>query len=133
MVFLRTERERNRVRHAFSHYMAPALVERLGTRPWAARVRQELRAAGPGRIAFHAGYGIYDGRIFQSIFSQGGANVRFNPPKAEDPFTALIPDSSDFTPYTAIFNVTGQPAITQPTVPHMRTRLNCCSSLIPSG
>ena len=39
----------------------------------------------PGRIAFHAGYGIYDGRIFQSVFSQGGANVRFNPPNALDP------------------------------------------------
>ncbi len=38
---------------------------------------------GPGRIAFHAGFGIYDGRIFQSIFSQGGANVRFNPPNAQ--------------------------------------------------
>ena len=35
-----------------------------------------------GGIAFHAGWGIYDGRIFQSIFSQGGANVRFNPPNA---------------------------------------------------
>jgi len=32
-VFLRTERERNRVRHAFSHYMAPALVERLADEP----------------------------------------------------------------------------------------------------
>jgi hypothetical protein len=39
-------------------------------------------SGGPGRIAFHAGYGVYDGRIFQSIFSQGGANVRFNPPNA---------------------------------------------------
>ena len=33
VVFLRTERERNRVRHAFSHYMAPALVERLADDP----------------------------------------------------------------------------------------------------
>ena len=32
-VFLRTERERNRVRHAFGHYMAPALVERLADDP----------------------------------------------------------------------------------------------------
>lgn len=32
-VFLRTERERNRVRNAFSHYMAPALVERLANEP----------------------------------------------------------------------------------------------------
>lgn len=39
-------------------------------------------SGGQGGIAFHAGYGIYDGRIFQSIFSQGGANVRFNPPNA---------------------------------------------------
>ena len=39
-------------------------------------------AGGPANIAFHAGYGLYDGRIFQSIFSQGGANVRFNPPNA---------------------------------------------------
>ncbi|MEX2269950.1 MAG: TonB-dependent receptor [Vicinamibacterales bacterium] len=39
-------------------------------------------SGGPGGIAFHAGFGIYDGRIFQSIFSQGGANVRFNPPNA---------------------------------------------------
>ncbi|CAN5882295.1 hypothetical protein BH24ACI5_BH24ACI5_02080 [soil metagenome] len=39
-------------------------------------------SGGPGGIAFHAGYGIYDGRIFQSVFSQGGANVRFNLPNA---------------------------------------------------
>jgi adenylate cyclase len=32
-VFLRTERERNRVRNAFSHYMAPALVKRLADEP----------------------------------------------------------------------------------------------------
>ena len=39
-------------------------------------------SGGEGNIVFHAGYGIYDGRIFQSVFSQGGANVRFNPPNA---------------------------------------------------
>jgi hypothetical protein len=39
-------------------------------------------SGGPGGIAFHAGFGIYDGRIFQSVFSQGGANIRFNPPNA---------------------------------------------------
>jgi adenylate cyclase len=32
-MFLRTERERNQVRHAFSHYMAPALVKRLADDP----------------------------------------------------------------------------------------------------
>ena len=37
-----------------------------------------------------------------------------NPQKEDEPFTALIPDSSDFTPYTAVWNVTGQPAISLP-------------------
>ena len=37
-----------------------------------------------------------------------------NSQKEDDPFSALIPDSSDFTPYTAVWNVTGQPAISLP-------------------
>ncbi|HWN11321.1 MAG TPA: TonB-dependent receptor [Pyrinomonadaceae bacterium] len=32
--------------------------------------------------SIRGGYGIYHGRIFQSVFSQGGATVRFNPPNA---------------------------------------------------
>jgi adenylate cyclase len=43
MVFLRTERERNRVRHAFSHYMAPALVERLADDPSRLKLGGETR------------------------------------------------------------------------------------------
>jgi hypothetical protein len=41
-------------------------------------------SGGSGNLSFRGGWGIYDGRIFQSIFSQGGANVRFNPPNALD-------------------------------------------------
>lgn len=37
-----------------------------------------------------------------------------DPQNEDDPFSTLIPDSSDFTPYTAIWNVTGQPAISLP-------------------
>jgi len=37
---------------------------------------------GPGNASIRGGYGIFHGRIFQSVFSQGGANVRFNPPNA---------------------------------------------------
>jgi amidase len=37
-----------------------------------------------------------------------------NAQKQDDPFSALIPDASDFTPYTAVWNVTGQPAISLP-------------------
>jgi outer membrane receptor protein involved in Fe transport len=39
-------------------------------------------SGGPNNIAFQGGYGLYDGRIFQSIFSQNGASVRTNPPNA---------------------------------------------------
>lgn len=42
-MFLRTERERNRVRNAFSHYMAPALVERLADDPSRLRLGGETR------------------------------------------------------------------------------------------
>jgi len=42
-VFLRTERERNRVRNAFGHYMAPALVERLADDPSRLRLGGEAR------------------------------------------------------------------------------------------
>jgi len=43
-----------------------------------------LRAitGGAGRFSIRGGYGHYHGRVFQSIFSQGGANVRYNPPFA---------------------------------------------------
>jgi len=35
-----------------------------------------------GESSIRAGYGIYHGRIFQSVFSQSGATLRFNPPNA---------------------------------------------------
>jgi adenylate cyclase len=42
-MFLRTEHERNRVRHAFGHYMAPALVERLAEDPSRLKLGGETR------------------------------------------------------------------------------------------
>ena len=42
-VFLRTEQERNRVRNAFSHYMAPALVKRLADDPKQLKLGGETR------------------------------------------------------------------------------------------
>jgi hypothetical protein len=35
-----------------------------------------------GNSSIRAGYGIYHGRLFQSVFSQSGATIRFNPPNA---------------------------------------------------
>lgn len=37
---------------------------------------------GPANGSLRGGYGIYHGRLFQSIFSQSGASVRTNPPNA---------------------------------------------------
>lgn len=37
---------------------------------------------GADNSSIRGGYGIYHGRIFQSVFSQGGAGLRFNPPNA---------------------------------------------------
>jgi len=43
-----------------------------------------LRAitGGNGQFSIRGGFGIFYGRVFQSVFSQGGASVRYNPPNA---------------------------------------------------
>jgi len=63
-----------------------------------------LRAltGGSGKFAIRGGFGVFHGRLFQSIFSQGGANVRFNPPNA-----AFYQLTSDFSgiPGASPYNV----------------------------
>ena len=49
---------------------------------WETRLSRQDRRRSGAALLFMPGFGIYDGRIFQSVFSQGGANVRFNPPNA---------------------------------------------------
>lgn len=49
-------------------------------------------SGGTGNFSIRGGWGIYDGRLFQSIFSQGGANVRFNPPNALSRVRTTLPD-----------------------------------------
>jgi hypothetical protein len=41
-----------------------------------------LLGGGAGRSSIRGGFGMYHGRVFQSVFSQSGATVRFNPPNA---------------------------------------------------
>ncbi|GAC1428176.1 MAG: hypothetical protein NVSMB68_00120 [Thermoanaerobaculia bacterium] len=43
-----------------------------------------LRAltGGNGQSSIRGGFGIFHGRVFQSVFSQGGASIRYNPPNA---------------------------------------------------
>ena len=59
---------------------------------------------GQGDSSIRAGYGIYHGRLFQSVFSQQGAGIRFNPP------LALFYNMS--SPATSLFNPTN---LTDPT------------------
>lgn len=59
----------------------------------------------PGQSSIRGGYGIYHGRIFQSVFSQGGATVRFNPPNAFNYVRSGVA-SAEFNP-TDLQNPTG--------------------------
>jgi hypothetical protein len=54
-------------------------------------------SGGPGNLVVRGGYGMYHGRIFQSIFAQGGVTVRFNPPQGAT-LTFQNPDMSVANP-----------------------------------
>jgi hypothetical protein len=77
------EERENRLDYQFddSRYIDP----RIGfayTPDWDDTHLSRAITGGNGRFSIRGGYGIYHGRVFQSIFSQGGANVRYNPPDA---------------------------------------------------
>ena len=64
-----------------SDYVDP----RLGfayTPNWDGNRFMRALTGGNGKFSIRGGYGHYHGRVFQSVFSQGGANVRYNPPNA---------------------------------------------------
>lgn len=66
---------------------------------------------GNGRFAIRGGFGVYHGRVFQSIFSQGGANVRYNPPNA---ISLAIPNSTNIAdPTNGFVFVPGRPLTTR--------------------
>ena len=64
------------------HYFDP----RLGfayTPSWSGGNRLlDFLTGGEGKTSIRGGFGIFHGRVFQSVFSQTGNNVRFNPPNA---------------------------------------------------
>jgi hypothetical protein len=67
-------------------YSASSYVDpRLGfayTPNWSGNHFLDKLTGGNGRFAIRGGFGIYHGRVFQSVFSQVGASVRYNPPNA---------------------------------------------------
>ncbi len=52
--------------------------------PWSNGLLAEL-TGGPGNTSIRGGFGMFHGRIFQSVFGQIGANTRFNPPNGAAP------------------------------------------------
>ncbi|HEX8153012.1 MAG TPA: TonB-dependent receptor, partial [Thermoanaerobaculia bacterium] len=66
---------------------------------------------GNGKFSIRGGYGHYHGRVFQSIFSQGGANVRYNPPNATALSITAGTNISD--PTNGFVFVPGQPLTTR--------------------
>ncbi|MBK5258122.1 MAG: hypothetical protein JJE51_00885, partial [Thermoanaerobaculia bacterium] len=48
-----------------------------------------------GKFSIRGGYGHYHGRVFQSIFSQSGVSVRFNPPNAASRTVTNVTNISD--------------------------------------
>ena len=49
---------------------------------WKSGLLRRLSGDEEGGFAIRGGFGLYDGRIFQSVFSQSGASLRTNPPNA---------------------------------------------------
>ena len=94
-------------------------------------------SGGQGNLVIRGGYGIFHGRIFQSIFAQGGVTVRFNPPQGatvtfQDPnmsvanplgnyvfrpgpptsqVSLVVPDPNLHNPYTQQWNLTIERAL----------------------
>ena len=52
------------------------------TPAWTTGLLGKLAGSTPEGLSIRGGFGLYDGRLFQSIFSQTGASLRTNPPDA---------------------------------------------------
>ncbi|MFZ2490805.1 MAG: carboxypeptidase regulatory-like domain-containing protein [Thermoanaerobaculia bacterium] len=102
------EEAENRIDYMFgdSDYVDP----RLGfayTPNWDRNGFLRALSGGQGKFSIRGGYGVYHGRIFQSVFSQGGANVRYNPPNAV--FLSIANSTNLSDPTNGFVFVPGQP------------------------
>ncbi|MBI3264457.1 MAG: TonB-dependent receptor, partial [Acidobacteria bacterium] len=59
---------------------------------WSRGLLGKLAGGGSGNFSVRGGFGLYDGRIFQSVFSQTGASLRTNPPNALSRTFTALPD-----------------------------------------
>ena len=59
---------------------------------WSTGWLGKVAGGAAGNFSIRGGVGLYDGRIFQSVFSQGGASLRTNPPNALSRTFTTLPD-----------------------------------------
>lgn len=59
---------------------------------WSTGVLGALAGGAAGNFSIRGGFGLYDGRLFQSVFSQGGASLRTNPPNALSRTFTTLPE-----------------------------------------
>lgn len=59
---------------------------------WQSGLLRRLSGSEAGGFAIRGGFGLYDGRIFQSVFSQTGASLRTNPPNSLSRTFATLPN-----------------------------------------
>ncbi len=62
---------------------------------------------GNGKFSIRGGFGIFHGRVFQSVFSQGGASIRYNPPNA---ISKNVTSTNLADPLGGFVFIPGQPA-----------------------
>jgi hypothetical protein len=101
--------KKDRIDYGFkdSSYIDP----RLGfayTPDWDGNRFWRALTGGSGKFSIRGGYGTFHGRVFQSVFSQVGASIRYNPPNAAS-YTVASTNLADPLGANGIVFVPGKP------------------------
>jgi len=70
---------------------------------WSRGLGGLIAGGGPGNFSIRGGFGLYDGRVFQSVFSQGGASLRTNPPNSLNQTFSGLPNGLNVSDPTGGF------------------------------
>ncbi len=70
---------------------------------WSRGLAGRIAGGATGNFSIRGGFGLYDGRLFQSVFSQGGASLRTNPPNALNQTFSGLPNALNVSDPTGGF------------------------------
>ena len=70
---------------------------------WTPSWSRGLAGGAAGNFSIRGGFGLYDGRLFQSVFSQTGASLRTNPPNALNQTFSGLPNGLNVSDPTGGF------------------------------